>query len=507
MTTAEDARNWGFITPVGTDAISNGDDAITANAIAATKMRYPQGAAGNTDVFTLPGGVHSVVNENAAATLANLPEILGGVILVITNEHFGVSGYKAIHFYPRGRDYYYVAVSATTTTMGEWAQLPLAGNTLFVRQNGDQTNGMNLDDMRTAEFFGWWGVYKWSGGPTNLPADFTGRGFLEVGATTTTAVVQTITARDTNEQWRRTCKDPVRSVWTDWRQTAGAVESDRTNIGMIGDSLVASHNLVQSMAAALPGRYVYSRGWNGNTSDDLCLRMGASDVFWTVAGGTIPTSGSVAISTEQALALTSADTYYTGHLAGVAGRISKTSSGFEFVRDEYGLSVSVPNPVKMEPNWTKNIRSHIVGILLGRNDVSDRAVGVDGTVAQHIAANFTRLVNMLTPDKPLYFLMGTINRTTEPRDSEGYNIVVEANRLIREKYPDRFIDVRGYLVNQAIHDLGITPTEEDLTNIDNDCPPPSVMTDITHYTDAAATAIADNLIVPWLIGRGYVATV
>lgn len=365
---------------------------------------------------------------------------------------------------------------------------------------------LNLDELVEVSQFGWYELTSF-GGAYPLPPGFSNRGSLFVHGGTRYSVKQEITAREANSTWQRTCRDAnaTPKIWTEWSLSSPPKESSRVDLGMIGDSLVASHNLVPSLSNALPGIYCYSRGWNGETTDGLCLRMGAKDYWWTVAGGAIPASGSVVVTTAQSLQVLDGDTYYTGVLAGVAGMIEKTSSGFTFVRDVAGTSVSVTEPVKLDPTWTQTTRGHMVGILAGRNDVTNGDAGVDGSIPQHIAANTSRIIDWLSPTSKLFFLLGTINRTTEPSGSVGYEQVVEANRLLREKFPDRFIDLRGYLVNQAIYDLGITPTSEDLANMANDCPPPSVMVDPTHYTDQAATKVVEKLIVPWLKGNGYVA--
>ncbi|MBF6671606.1 hypothetical protein [Glutamicibacter sp. FBE19] len=366
-------------------------------------------------------------------------------------------------------------------------------------------NGRDLNAMFKPIDFGVWDVDA-TGGAIGLPSTFpSGKATLEIVGNTPYTVVQRLTWREQNITWQRTGKNTGAAIpeWSEWTISAAPAVSLRTNLGMIGDSLVASHNLVPSLTAALPGVYCYSRGWNGETTDGLALRLGANEIMWTVAGGVIPASGAVTVTTAQTLEVMTSDTYYTGRLAGIPGRINKTSAGFSFVRDDAGTAVTVSTKLKLDPTWTATTLLHMVGILAGRNDVTLGAEGIEGSIPAHVVANTRRIVESLLPLKKLFFLLGTINRTTEPRGSAGYEAVVEINRLLAELYPGQFIDLRGYLVHQAIYDLGITPTSADLANMANDCPPPSVMVDDTHYTDAAATAIVNNLIAPWLIGSGY----
>lgn len=367
-------------------------------------------------------------------------------------------------------------------------------------------NGRDLNEMFRLVDFGMWD-FDYTSSTLNMPSGLVGKGILNVYGSGEYTVVQEVTSREQNITWTRTGTNlgTTPPVWSVWAITGVPGESSRVQLGMVGDSLVASHNLVPSLTAALPGIYCYSRGWNGETTDGMTLRLGAKDYWWNVSGGVIPATGSVAVTTAQSLQVMDADTYYTGMLAGVPGRINKTSTAFTFVRDTDGTAVTVDKPVKLEPTWTQTTRVHMLGILAGRNDVSNDDAGVDGTIPKHIVANTERLVDWLLPETKLFFLLGTINRMSEPAGSAGYEAVVETNSLLDVRWPSKRIDLRGYLVNQCIYDLGITPTSADLANIANDCPPPSVMVDDTHYTDQAATAIVNNLIVPWLKGNGYVA--
>lgn len=388
----------------------------------------------------------------------------------------------------------------TNATPPEWTSWKSSSGA-----NGS-ANGRDLNTMYKLIDFGVWG-FDYTSSTLNMPPGIVGRGVMEVFGNTQFTVIQRVTCREQNVTWQRTGTNlgatPPR--WADWSVVGAPNESSRVELGMIGDSLVASHNLVPSLSAALPGIYCYSRGWNGETTDGLVIRMGARDIFWNVVGGSIPASGSVALTTAQKIEPSAADTYYTGLLAGVPGRINVTGTGYSFLRDADGSAVTVSGLVKFNPTWTQTTRQHMIGILAGRNDVSLNAEGVEGSVPRHVVANTRRLIEWMFPVNKLFFLLGTINKTSEPSGSTGHANVVEINRTLGELYPGQYVGIREYLINQVIFDLGITPTSADLANMANDCPPPSVMVDDTHYTDEAAEQIVNNVIVPWLKGVGYVA--
>lgn len=52
------------------------------------------------------------------------------------------------------------------------------------------------------------------------------------------------------------------------------------------------------------------------------------------------------------------------------------------------------------------------------------------------------------------------------------------------------MDVRSWLVNQAIYDAGLTPTAADLDAISKDAPPPQIMDGGSHYNKPIAPLLA-----------------
>lgn len=356
--------------------------------------------------------------------------------------------------------------------------------------------------------FGVWEVN--TGEVTNLPPGFPSRGVLEVLGGTGLAVVQRVTDRNTNKAWRRTCTNSTITppTWSPWAGEGEAgVTVSKTSLAIIGDSLAASWNLAESLNTQLPGVSVYKRGWNGETTDGILLRLGAKGTMFKFPGDSLPPStAGVAITPTMRMDMLDAGTTYTGHFSGVPGKITTNGTGgWSWARDAAGNTVALGGPVLFDPQWTQTTKGHMAGVIMGRNDVSLSSTGVDADVPAHVLANYMKLHKWLDSTEKIFFFMGTINRTTEPKGHVNYDRVVKINDYLKATYPGNFIDVRSYLVNQVIYDLGITPTAADLANMKNDCPPPSVMGDMTHYSPAAAAKISEKILKPWLIGKGYYA--
>lgn len=102
-------------------------------------------------------------------------------------------------------------------------------------------------------------------------------------------------------------------------------------------------------------------------------------------------------------------------------------------------------------------------------------------------------------------LISITNSTNEIIGHVRYTSITAVNKTLQEKYPYNYVDVRGYLVNQAIYDAGIVPTEDDLSQMKNDAPPKSIMADETHYNDAGRKAVS-QYIYKQLIARGWILT-
>jgi len=212
----------------------------------------------------------------------------------------------------------------------------------------------------------------------------------------------------------------------------------------------------------------------------------------------------VTITTDMTLAFQELDMDYTGHLNGVNGKINRTgTSTFAFTRTTAGTAVPSAGKVLFDPRWAAPNQFMAFGVTMGRNDISFETAGMEGDVVDHVFGNYQELIEWQRANRKLLFILGTLNRWNEPAGHERYEQVVALNKRLRDAYPSHYIPWREYIVHQVIYDLGITPTAEDLANMANDCPPPSVMADMTHPTQAAGKATADYLIRPWMLAKGW----
>jgi hypothetical protein len=77
---------------------------------------------------------------------------------------------------------------------------------------------------------------------------------------------------------------------------------------------------------------------------------------------------------------------------------------------------------------------------------------------------------------------------------------MQANELLAETFGDRYVDLRKYMVNEAIYDAEITPSADDLLDIEADCIPASLLADNVHFNNYTQ---AGEFISRVLTAKGY----
>lgn len=133
--------------------------------------------------------------------------------------------------------------------------------------------------------------------------------------------------------------------------------------------------------------------------------------------------------------------------------------------------------------------SNTTCIWAGRNNYTDGA-----TVQADIAA----MVAALGHDR--YLVFGILNSVTEISGTVAHGQIVALNAALATTYGARFVDMRDYIINDALAVMGITPTPTDLANIANDVPPDSLRSDTIHLNNNGYTAIAKKVYSYWFAG-------
>ncbi|MCQ1999102.1 SGNH/GDSL hydrolase family protein [Arthrobacter zhaoxinii] len=300
-------------------------------------------------------------------------------------------------------------------------------------------------------------------------------------------------------------------------EAIGYTRSSSTRVSCIGDSLSAGYypnTTVNWTESAYPyilsklapaGVEVFNLAISGYTVDEAAVRIGAFPLPLVVMGGSLPATGPISVSTTAAIGWrpTGTERNMKGTLAGVPGTLIRTTSNttFTFTRTAPGIATPVPPGTLFKPESAGHEADTVV-IMLGRNNIPGIAGG-DNRAEDNVVNGIKRIVDWLSPQLKQALILSTTTNTLEKRGTSGYLSILEINARLQQMYPNKFLDIRSYLVHQAIYDLGVTPTSDDLANMECDALPPSIMLDTTHYKPETAALVARQ-VHAYLTMRGWI---
>ena len=95
------------------------------------------------------------------------------------------------------------------------------------------------------------------------------------------------------------------------------------------------------------------------------------------------------------------------------------------------------------------------------------------------------MVNYLENNQKQFLIISVCNgsRQTEGIGSNIYSNIISLNNELHTSFGNNFVDLRKYMVEQAIYDAKIIPTNEDLSDMASDCIPKSLLYDQVHFNE------------------------
>lgn len=295
---------------------------------------------------------------------------------------------------------------------------------------------------------------------------------------------------------------------------AGLSKSLRTKIVTPGDSLTDGYfaGTGGQRADAWPAKLqallgagveVVNVAASGYCVDEEAIKIGALPVPLTVDGGQIPASGPVQVTTSEVIGWREAGVTrtFTGSLAGVPGTLTRTDSNtvFTFTRTTAGAAVAVPAGTVFASSFA-GYDAHTMVLMLGLNNVAYNIKGGDATVAEHVRKGIRRIVNWHSRTVKQVLVLSLTTAVSWTAGTANHATVSTINGFLAEDWTTKYYDLRRYLVDQAIHDLGITPTTADTAAMAADTLPPAIMDpgpggtgDGTHYSKATAALVGQRV--------------
>jgi len=270
-----------------------------------------------------------------------------------------------------------------------------------------------------------------------------------------------------------------------------------------GDSMMGGsgtkNNLMEYLEDEL-GRETRNFGVGGITSEAIALLQGGKSFYLKPETKSFPEKGALVLHNfgiDPYNKQTSS--YRDGSIEGIHGNLFRKyvneppykTIHYEFTPGKKNITQSLKDSVQFQFDDAVQNRSHPIIIWAGRND-SKKGEEIYKT-RDHIQS----IIDYLNPanGEKKYLVLSVCNGSSkhESRGSLHYNEILELNKILKESFGENFIDVRAFLVNDAMKKLGLEPTEEDLAEIKADCIPKSLRSDDVHLNDNGNKAVAKYL--------------
>lgn len=279
-----------------------------------------------------------------------------------------------------------------------------------------------------------------------------------------------------------------------------------------GDSLTEGNQALdggstpKTMQALLGNEWeVINFGRGGDLTNSIACRQGGMN-YVVNAGQTIPASGSVTLNITDNIGSDSVGVRVAGvlgnvnaslnpcYIKDVKGKLERVSTKYPlnqavFTREEYGEAVIIDRPTTVISNG-QNYNGNPCIILVGQNG------GFDKNNPEDYLAIVKSMVNMSNTDK--YIVVGMLHS----KGLSGFTWQNACNKLLQAEYGRRYLDVETYMKtpiynedvivsSYAMQDEGLEPTLEDISNIESNLYPKSLMhNDGLHFNKYGYECIA-----------------
>lgn len=243
------------------------------------------------------------------------------------------------------------------------------------------------------------------------------------------------------------------------------IPPDRTKVVVLGSS--SMNKMLDDGAWAVWGAPLgisfIDLSTGGMCSEQLLAQW--SRPLITNAAATIPTSGTVTITSTNVPSTVFGPFSWTGTLAGVPGTMSKpnnvTTGPWTFTPSAYpGAPVSVPTGTSFIPTGA-NFRNAVVVLNTPKNNLTNNGGGT--TDVNALFEMTKQAYEFATATAKVVLVPGVFVDTNTPAVDANRTRIMAYNALCREYFGDRYIDMQEYLTSAQIWlDTGLTPDATDL---------------------------------------------
>ncbi len=256
-----------------------------------------------------------------------------------------------------------------------------------------------------------------------------------------------------------------------------------------GHSFMANPRFLRTLSD-LTGLPTYNFGRSGGLSRTVALRAGAYTVSYAPVGGSIPASGSVALTPAdpgllQIVGNASLTEVVRGNFAGVDGSLTWDGTTLTFTRDTAGavVGVSSPEPFIYYPYTIDSTNTVASGV---RYDAHGDAINLlwlgrnNATQQGQILSDAKAIIGSLTARHKRFVVLPEFQMSSETKSTYGNGNILWLNRELKKLAPDNYCEIDGVdlLANFNAH---YNPAyAQDVAAIANGITPTSLRQDSLH---------------------------
>ena len=178
----------------------------------------------------------------------------------------------------------------------------------------------------------------------------------------------------------------------------------------------------------------------------------------------------------------------------------KITSGYVFEAENLSENMAVNDTLRFYFEDAMQHKNDWTIIWAGRNDSKA------GDAIFKTRDNIQAMLDYMGDDAREHCLILSVCNGIADKEGAGssaYKNISRLNNLLRETFKEQFVDVRDYMVNQAIYDMDIELTEEDKSDMGKDAIPRRFLYDHVHFNTLGYEA-AGKYLSKIIIERGWV---
>ncbi len=170
-------------------------------------------------------------------------------------------------------------------------------------------------------------------------------------------------------------------------------------------------------------------------------------------------------------------------IAGVEGtltanKLENDEMQYFFTRSEAGTETYVSQGAEIKTQASALYNDYIFVVFIGQNRGWND--DIDVLIRQQKC-----FLEMQEKHKGKYIIIGLSTGSKAERE--------ELEKALQDTYGEKFFNIREYMSTEALHDLGVKPTEEDLNRMSEGRVPNYLLDDEVHFTEEGYRLIGEEL--------------